>query len=112
MCFGKICAKFGCENAQGKNAGSADFRLITTVKSSGVSIDATSLKAARARLEYLPLISVNVWATSAEVNGRPSCQVTPRSSSNVYFSPSALAVQDFARLGPTLNLVSILISVS
>src|SRR5215471_8931922 len=98
MCLGKICAKFGCENAQGKNAGSADFIRITTVTSSGVSIAAISLYAARARLEYLPLISVNECFTSAEVNGLPSCHLTPLSRLNVYSRPSALAFQDFARL--------------
>ena len=86
--------------------------LITTVKSSGVSIDAISLNAARARLEYFPLISVNVYATSADVNGRPSCQRHAAFQLERVFQTVRARRPGLREARPTLNFVSILMSVS
>jgi hypothetical protein len=73
--------------------------LNTAVSLSGVSTLSRLAKVARPRGWCFFRISSNVYFTSAEVKGVPSCHFTPSRSLKVTLRPSSDTVQDVARAG-------------
>jgi hypothetical protein len=96
-CFGRIGAELSV--VMKRNGPNGALSLTTATFGSLVSTDSTSEKACRPVGWYFARTSMNVNFTSAEVNGRPSCHLTPRRSRNVYIRPSALMSHDSARSG-------------
>src|SRR5262245_38737242 len=80
-CFGNTCDSYELNAASSIGVGSDRRRI--TVEASGVSTVVTLLKVIRPRGCSFFQISSRENLTSAEVNGLPSCQVTPRLSLNV-----------------------------
>ncbi len=72
----------------------------STVSSSGVVIDSRAAPTEAAVREWnCSSISSKVNLTSAEVNGVPSCHVTPSRRSNRYSAPSSSTSHDSASSG-------------
>src|SRR6267142_2094255 len=81
-----------------RNGPNGCFSVNTTVRSSGASTFSSCTRLARARAWVCLHISIEN-RTSADVNGLPSCQVTPGLSLKVYTLASSLTVQLSARPG-------------
>src|SRR5258706_15769756 len=97
MCLGSTCDSAAESDAI--SAGAGALNLTMTVESSGVSTAVTFAYVVRPRgcSTFQTCSSENL--TSADVNGCPSCHVTPLRNLNVTVLPSALVDQLSARAG-------------
>src|SRR5436190_20005487 len=105
MCFGTTLDSAGKALRISWN-GVGLANLNTAVKSSGVSTLARSLNTVRPRYCSGFQTCSAEKATSAEVNGLPSCHLTPSRSLKVTDSPSAAPSHESARRGCSPSLPS------
>src|SRR5215212_5923269 len=99
MCAGRMNVAYQETNPRTEAEGC--FNLQTAVLSSGVSTVEMAPINPDAGAAVSATICSNVYLTSAEVTGVPSCHVAPSASVNVTDSPSAATSHAVANSGMT-----------